>query len=110
MNYKYGEIPRSQFFDVKQLMRKKIFFLLLCADKDFEDEYKDIDVPSAIDSLLVEFDGLNELLLYPPEMMRIMAILTSAKNEYQKDDYNFRRYRKLILDAGAEVLKIREVQ
>jgi hypothetical protein len=109
MNYKYGHCPDTQISEVKEQMRKRIFFLLICADKDFEEKYKDINIPEAIENLLVEFNGLNEVLLFPPEMLRIMGMLTSAKNEYLKDDFNFQEYRRLVLGAGAEVLKIREV-
>lgn len=108
MNYKYGEYSQGQIQDLKKQMRKRIFFLLLCADEQFGDKYSNIDVPFAIESLLVEFSGLNELLLYPPELVRIMSMLVSAKNEYLKEDFEYQEYRRLILGAGAEVLKIKE--
>jgi hypothetical protein len=109
MDYKYGNYPSAQIHDLKIQMRKRIFFLLLCADEKLADKYEGVDVVSAIDSLLVEFGGLNELLMCPAELVLVMGMLTAAKAEYQKDDYSFQKYRKLILGAGAEVLKIKEV-
>lgn len=114
MNCKYGCFPDSQMTELKTQMRKKIFYLLLCADENFEDEdfksrNSNVNIPDAIEELLIEFYGLNELLSYPPELIRIMSILVSAKDECLKDNFNFKRYRKLILSAGAEVLKIKGV-
>lgn len=109
MKYKYGDFSDMQIADLKRVIRKKIFFLLLCADKSCSDVYCKIDVPTAIENLLTEMDGLNELLLYPTELIKAMSLLTSAKNEYLKETFSFREYRKLILSAGAEIQKIREV-
>ena len=108
MNYKYGECPMEQIQNLKTQMRKRIFFLLLCVDKDTEEKYRNIDVVSAIENLIVEFNGLNELLEYPPELLRVMSLLLAAKQEYKKEDFSFTEYRRLILGAGAEVLKIKE--
>ena len=107
MNYKYGVYPSEQIKDLKQTMRKRIFFLLLCADKSVE-EYENVDIPSAINNLLVEFDGLNELLNYPEELVEVMSMLTAARKEYISESYNYSEYRRLILGAGAKVLKIPE--
>ena len=108
MNYKYGECPAEQIQSLKTQMRKRIFFLLLCVDKDTEEQYKNIDVASAIENLIVEFNGLNELLKYPPELLRVMSLLLAAKQEYGRKEFSFAEYRRLILGAGAEVLKIKE--
>ena len=107
MDYKYGVYPSTQIKDLKQVMRKRIFFLLLCADKSVK-EYEDIDIPSAINNLLIEFDGLNELLGYPEELVEIMSMLVAARKEYTSNNYEYSEYRRLILGAGAKVLKISE--
>ena len=109
MDYKYGKYSQMQIGELKQQMRKRIFFLLLCADEKLADNYKEVDIPVAIENLLTELGGLNELLLCPPELIRVMSMLVAAKTEYLKSDFNFQEYRRLILGAGAEVLKIKEV-
>lgn len=108
MKYKYGNLSDMQIADLKRLIRKKIFYLLLSADKFCTDLYHKANIPVAIENLLVELDGLNELLFYPVELVRAMSLLTSAKNEYLKKNFNFRKYRRLILTAGAEIDKIKE--
>jgi len=38
-----------------------------------------------------------------------MSLLESALQEYEKgEEFDFSLYRKLVLDAGSEVMKIRE--
>ena len=64
INYKYGECPIEQIQNLKTQMRKRIFFLLLCVDKDTKEKYRNIDVVSAIENLIVEFNGLNEIGLF----------------------------------------------
>ena len=108
MVYKYGECPVEQIQSLKTQMRKRIFFLLLCVDKETREKYQDVDVVSAIENLIVEFNGLNELLEYPPELLRVMSLLLAAKQEFTKEDFSYAEYRRLILGAGAEVLKIKE--
>lgn len=108
MKYKYGDFSDMQIADAKRIIRKKIFFLLLCADKSCVDVYHKVDIPVAIDNLLTEMNGLNELLLYPTELVRAMSLLVSAKNEYLNETFSFHEYRRLILTAGAEILKIKE--
>lgn len=109
MTYKYGEFSNNQITEVKQNLRKHIFFLLLIADPKTKDEYLNIDVISTFDSELTKLGGMNSLLFEPPELVKIMSLLEAALIEYKKDNFNFNKYRKLILDAGNEVLKIKEV-
>ena len=37
-----------------------------------------------------------------------MSLLKAAQSVYNEPTFDFREYRKLILDAGAEVLKIKD--
>lgn len=110
MLYKYGEFTENQLQQTKQYMRKQIFYLLLIVDPDTRDEHPGVDVDEAFKSLLNRFGGLNEILFCPPELVRIISMLEAALQEYHKEDFEYRRYRKLILDAGAEVLRIEEVK
>lgn len=107
--YKYGEFDDNQIAATKKQMRKQIYFLLLCVDPETREEYTNIDVNKAFDSLLRKFGGLNEILLFPPELVKVISLLESALIEYNSDSFSFAVYRKLILDAGSEVLNIKEV-
>ena len=94
--YKYGDF--------------KIFFLLRIVDPETKSAYQDIDVDSAIENVLRTYGSLNELLGYPEEFMHVMIMLNAAYSEFQKGpEFNWRVYRKLILDAGHAVLDIKEV-
>ena len=46
----------------------------------------------------------------PPELVETMSLLESAWSEYMSDDFNFRVYRKLILDAGSEIMRVKEAE
>lgn len=84
-------------------MRKKIFWLILYTDDKTNFKYKDVDVVSYQESIMRQLDGLNYLLSYPAEFVELLSILSASLIELKKDDFNFRVYRKLILDAGAMV-------
>ena len=106
--HKYGEFADLQISETKNLIRKRIFFLLLVAE-DLENKIKfpEVDLYEAHDHLMWNISGLNELLKQPQEIVTILSLLEEAKSLI-KSDFNFGKYRKLILDAGAEVLKIKE--
>lgn len=59
--------------------------------------------------LLLKIGGMNELLMNQPELVTVMSLLQAAMMEYNNPEFNFQIYRKLILDAGAEVEKLKEV-
>ena len=107
MKYKYGEFSPNQFEEYKKRIRKDIFFLLLSADKKVN-PVESVDIVSAIENLEYQIDGLNQILCYRPEVVKIFTLLEEAKSIYENVPFNFPAYRKLILDAGAEVLKIKE--
>lgn len=110
MMHKYGEFPPRQAAEYKEKMRKQIFFLLLIVDPNTKDEYGDVDVEEAFDNVLRTFGGFNELLGCPMQMVVVLSMLSAARMELRKKDFSFGIYRKLILDAGSEVLKIKEVE
>lgn len=108
ISHKYGEFTTKQIAEQKKSIRKSIFFLLLCVDPKTKDEYPNVDVDKYFLGLLYRLGGLNSLLMNPPELVTILSSLESAYNEYKKEDFNFDTCRKLILDAGALVLSIKE--
>ena len=107
MNTKYGNCSSTQIESTIFHLRKSIFFLLLYVDPATKDEYPDIDVAEAFRSLQYRLNGLNSILLEPPELIETMSLLESALNEYSSKHFDFRKYRKLILDAGSEIMKIK---
>ena len=109
MKTKYGKYSSAQVSSIKHSIQKSIFFLLLYVDPETRDNYPNIDVNEAFRSLQFRLNGLNSILLEPPELVRTMSYLESAMQIYN-GDFDFMRYRKLILDAGAEIMKIKEVE
>ncbi len=108
MSYKhlYGRFSEGQIEQTKKNLRGSIFFLLLCVDEKTSWEYQDVDVNKSFNGLLLKLGGMNKLLLEPPEIVTTMSLLQAALIEYNKPDFNFSIYRKLILDAGAEINKL----
>lgn len=109
MNHLYGEFTQNQISQIKKSLRGSIFFLLLCVDDKTSHEYKEVDVNKCFKGLLLKLGGLNELLMNQPELVMVMSLLQAAMNEYNNPEFEFKTYRKLILDAGAEVKKLKEV-
>lgn len=108
MTYKYGEYSIDQIKMTKDYIRKQIFFLLLIADPNESYKYENVDVNAAIEGLLYKLGGLNKLLGEPLELVKIMSLIKAAETEYNNPDFQFSVYRRFVLDAGSEVLKIKE--
>lgn len=112
--HKYGTFADPQVSETVAYIRKKIFYLLLYVDPETKEQYADTDVCKAFKGLLYELGGMNSVLFEPPCLVRVISILEAALLEYQKyitdTGFNFSKYRKLVLDAGNEVLKIDEIR
>lgn len=106
MKYKYGDFSEEQISSITKEIRKQIFFLLLIADPKNNSEYKNINVNDAFNDLMYQLDGMNELLLYPTKLVKVMSLLEKAHSLYMQDNFDFLIYRKLVLDAGNEVLRL----
>ena len=109
VKHKYGTFKTKQIRDMKETIRKQIFFLLLLADPATKGQYPDVDIKRAFDNLMFKINGFNSLLSYPSEIVEILSVLESAREELDKPELDFETYRKLVLDVGATVQKIREV-
>ena len=109
MKHLYGDFTQNQIKETKKSLRGSIFFLLLCVDNKTSHEYKEVDVNKCFKGLLLKLGGMNQLLMNPPELVTVMSLLQAAMNEFNNPEFNFQTYRKLILDAGAEVYKLKEV-
>ena len=110
MKTKYGEYSSAQISSIKTSIRKSIFFLLLYVDPATKSEYPNINVGDAFRSLQYRINGFNRILMEPPELVETMSLLESAWNEYISDNFNFKVYRKLILDAGSEIMRVKEAE
>lgn len=108
MKHLYGEFTQNQIVQTKKSLRGSIFFLLLCVDHKTSHEYQGVDVNKSFKGLLLRLGGLNHLLMEQPELITVMSLLQAAMDEYNSPEFDFQTYRKLILDAGAEVEKLKE--
>ena len=102
----YGHFDDLQIEEYKEKLHKEMFWLLLYKDPKTKDEFKNVDFEKYFINLMKKIDGLNILLFYPVEIIAIMSLLQAALNETRSDDFNYRSYRKLILDAHSLVDKI----
>ena len=102
----YGHFDDLQIEEYKEKLHKEMFWLLLYKDPKTKDEFKNVDFEKYFINLMNKIDGLNTLLFYPVEIVAIMSLLQAALNETRSDDFNYRSYRKLILDAHSLVDKI----
>lgn len=106
ISHKYGEFSDLQISEMKQVLRKRIFFLLLVAeDLETKEKFPEVNLEQANTTLLWRIAGLNELLGEPTELVTVLSLLEEALNTI-KTNFDFVKYRKLILDAGAEIMKI----
>lgn len=104
----YGEFTQTQIAQIKRSLRGSIFFLLLCVDPKTSSEYENVDINKCFEGLLLKLGGMNDLLMNQPEIVTTMSLLQAALNEFNKSSFDFHIYRKLILDAGAEIDKLKE--
>ena len=105
---KYGGYSSTQIHSIKVSIQKSIFFLLLCVDPKTAANYPGTDVVGAFKNLQYKLNGLNSILLEPPELVETMGLLEEALNEYKKECFEWQKYRKLVLDAGACIMRVKE--
>ena len=110
MDTKYGEFSQEQVNGVKKSLQKSIFFLLLYVDPATKGSYQHVDIDKAFEDLQYKICGLNELFNHSVELVMVMSILEKALLIYQSGnaESEFGVYRKLILDAGAEIMRLKE--
>lgn len=99
MNTLYGNFDDLQFDNYKVVLHKKLFWLLLYKDPKTCEEYKKINVETYIVYLQKALNGLNELLLYPEPMVRLMSTIQAILIELRKENFEWKAYRSLVLSA-----------
>lgn len=108
MKHLYGNFSDKQIEKLRKSIRGSIFFLLVCVDPETKDKYKDVDVEKNFDYIITRLNNLNKLLIDRVEIIDVISMLHSARLEYRNPNFDFKVYRKLVLDAGAEVERLKE--
>ena len=106
MHNKYGTFNNEQMEKFKVKLHKELFWLLIYKDPETKDDYSNVDFEKYFKGMMKKINGLNSLLFYPYEIVSIMSLLEAALIETQLDDFDYKIYRKLILDAHNLVDKI----
>ena len=102
MIHLYGQFSSTQIKEQKKSLHNSIHWLLIYKEENYE--YLD----SYFDSLLMRIGGLNDILFEPPELVTLLSLLQAARKEAQNKDFEFKKYRKLILDSHSLIDKIKE--
>lgn len=112
MEYKYGSLTSDNLIDIAEYMRKQIYFLLLITDPNTQNHYTNINVDDAFENVLTNFGGVCSAFFHPRILVNIIGSLESALIDYHATVYTPETFksskcRKLILDAGNEVLRLK---
>ena len=101
MKYLYGEFSDKQIDYAVVSMHNDIHKLLLYKDNKVTEVIfnSDEDFVNYFTNLLFRFGGLNELLGKPMEMVDLMSTLQSAYSEVLSNNFNYRVFRRAILDC-----------
>ena len=102
MDYKYGCFPAQQIKKFKKRIHSWVHWLLIYAEEHNN------ELNNYYEKVQYKIDGLNSLLNFPTQVIEIMALIESAKIEYNKPDYNHAIYRKIILDIHELIDRIPE--
>ena len=104
----YGTFSKEQLDEYKARLHSKLFQLLLYKDPKTKDKYN-VNFEKYFNGIMHSIDGLNELLFYPEVIVELMSNLEAALIETRKENFDYKVYRKLVLDAHALVDHIGEV-
>lgn len=102
MNTKYGEITITQVLEHKQELHDNILSLLYMKEEESP------TLNNYFVSLLWRLSGYNEIFGNQDTMIDIMSNLEAARIEALKDNCNFKKYRKLVLDSFNLIDKLKE--
>lgn len=97
MVYKNGEVPSDQIAAEKRYFLSAIYKLL---------PYKEdncVYLDNCFESVLQRLIGFNKISGFQPETITIISLL-----EYARQESDFKKYRKAILDACGMVKLIKE--
>ena len=103
ISFEYGECTVHQVEFYKTKLKKKIFWLIIYTDPNTNEPYKDFDVKKFHKNLIEEFSSFNSMFDFPDDFLEIVNCLNEAFDILESDNFDFQKYRKLVLDAGALV-------
>ena len=98
---KYGDFNEEQLNDYRERLHNKLFWLLLYKDPDTKEDFSYVDFGAYFNTLMLELNGLNTLLLYPHGLPELLSTLQAAYEESERTPFHYRVYRKLVLDSHA---------
>ena len=96
MNF-YTEVPPSQIAAEKRYLTAAIFKLLPYKQNGYE------HIDNYFESVLQRLIGFNKISGFQPEVITIISLL-----EYARQESDFQKFRKAILDACGTVRFIKE--
>lgn len=96
-----GEFTTPQINSEKEILHAKIHWLLIYK----EENYPTLDL--YFSSVLEYLASLNELLDEPKTLIDVMTVVQAAKRA-NLEGCDFKKYRKLILDAHAKIDSLME--
>lgn len=105
--FEYGECTENQLEFYKTKLQKKIFWLIIYTDPKTSEPYKNFDVLRFHRNLIEEFSSFNSMFDFPDDFLEIINCLNEALDILMSDRFDFKRYRKLVLDAGALVTSLK---
>ncbi len=97
MKHKYGKASKKQVMDNETDLINQIYKLLPYKENNF----KDLDY--YFSTLLFRISGMSELFNKPSELITVLSLLESARNEE-----DFRLYRKAVLDSCSLIKELQE--
>lgn len=106
ISHKYGVFKKDQTDSYQNKLRKKIFWLVLYTDSNTKDDFENVDVVKYHENLLFEISSYNALLFYPKDFVEIINTLEQALTILKSDEFDFKRYKKLVFDAGSLMQKL----
>jgi hypothetical protein len=96
---KYGDFTSEQLAEYRSKLHGKLFWLLLYKDPNTKDEFGYVDFDTYFLTLMKELNGLGDLLLHPDGLVEMLTVLEAAYKESKETDFNYKIYRKFVLDA-----------
>ena len=96
---KYGDFTNEQLAEYRDKLHRKLFWLLLYKDPNTKDAFVAINFDNYFTSLMCELNGLNDILMCPNGMVEMLSVLEAAYKESNNENFNYRLYRKFVLDA-----------
>lgn len=110
MEHIYGNFSNKQIYINARLMHGDIHKLLLYKDPSVSDVIFDNndDFLKFFRNLMIRFSGFNSLLGKPAFMIPFLSTLQAAYDEACNDNFDFQKYRHLLLDVHGYIKRMFE--